>query len=466
MHSAVRLAAGATVLAACAVAAAEPLPATGALSLDDAVRIAHERNPDYRALQYALSLAALDLESARSVFRSQFTSRFDTSDRTGAMLGSTYELGVSKLSETGNRWGVDFTSSQFGDRALSELRLSYRLPFFGNPAADSLFAVDSAEIAVERHRRMLMIGSEELTARVVELYYGVVLAANAVMLERGSANVADALERAVAIKLGAGTASEADLRRAGLRAVARRRAVQVAELALDRSSMRLAVALGLPDESRLIVDDTIPDGRPEENVIPPLAQLERRALARRPELIALAAEIALLERKVDTHEPRRVPPLDVNLQVSLVGEGRRSSDTFDRYEPTIGIGFGMALGRGRDADLKHRRLALQHASAVQMRAALEDRVRIEVRDAVLLVAEIESQLETAREMNAFADEDFRRVDLRHNAGRASTEDVLEAADARAAARQRELQARIAYWIAWHRLAALVGGLSPENPENE
>jgi outer membrane protein TolC len=184
--------------------------------------------------------------------------------------------------------------------------------------------------------------------------------------------------------------------------------------------------------------------------------VETNALARRPELLALAAEIELLERKVEAHAPRVMPPLDVSLQVSLVGEGRRMSDTFDRYEPRIGIGFGMALDQGRRPDFERRRLALRHASAVQARTALEDRVRVEARDAALLLEERLGELAFAREANALADDEYRSIELRHRAGRVTTEQALEAAETHAAARHRELEARISYWVAKHRLDVFAG----------
>jgi outer membrane protein TolC len=424
------------------------------LTLGDAIDTALQRSPVYTALANDLELARLELERARDAFRTRFTSRMNSSDRTGAELGSTYEIGLSRQMQSGSSMGLGFATSSFGDTSLSELKVAYSLPLFGNPAVASRYALDSAEIETGRREQILAMGADELAARVIGDYYETVLATNRHSVAQSGRDLAEALVQVTAVRERAGTSSALDGRRARLNVAEATQRLRSSGLGVERARQRLAALIGLPIDFAFIVDDEIPAIEHTATHLDP-KRVEARALARRPELVGMRQELELLSRRAGD-AAAALPPIEVSLQWSLVGEGGNAGDSFALDEPRFGIGVNVALDRGRAQSYERRRWALQYETRRQSYIALENRVRFDVRDALLALDDALAGARIAEQQLALATDEFRVAELRYRSGSATTEEVLRVEQSLADAQLIELERRVAYWIARRRVDRLSG----------
>lgn len=443
------------MLAASAALSAVADDAPPLLTLSEAIDTALHRSPIYIALANDLDVARLDLESARNAFRTRFTSSMNSSDRTGADLGSTYEVGLSRLLESGSRWGLGFSSSQFGGEALSELKVSYSLPFFGNPAVASRYGVDLARIEEKRRAQLLAVGAEELTVRVIGSYYDAVLAANRARVADSGRDVAEALALVTTVRERAGTSTTLDARRARLRVTQASDRVRTSGLGVERARQGLAALIGMPVDRPFIVEQEVPaldDSEPVDSFV-----FEERALAMRPELVALREELDLVRSRA-REAGAETPPIDVSLQWSLVGEGGSVGESLSLDEQRFGVGVAVALDRGRAANLERRRWLLIYETRRQSCLALENQVRFESRDAVLTLDDARAAAQIAFQELVLANDEFRIAELRYRGGTATTEEALNAEQALADARLGELERRVSYWIARKRIDRASGNL--------
>ena len=131
-------------------------------------------NAEYRNLINSVEVSRLDYEKARAVFKTKLQGNVNTDARSGAEIGSTYNLGLNKRNTSGSAYGVGVYHASFGDQELSEIRFSYTLPFFQNPLTTGKFESDRAELDFRHQQRMAKIGAEELILRVLTTYYSLV----------------------------------------------------------------------------------------------------------------------------------------------------------------------------------------------------------------------------------------------------------------------------------------------------
>ena len=82
---------------ACALAETEPQR----FGLVDAIRQAFDGNHQYRSLLNSVQVAELDYEQARSAFKTKLQTSLNSDARSGAEVGSSYRLGLSKQNESG-----------------------------------------------------------------------------------------------------------------------------------------------------------------------------------------------------------------------------------------------------------------------------------------------------------------------------------------------------------------------------
>ena len=141
------------------------------LQLQDAINMALSANHGFLNLADQAQIAELDYTSARSVYKTKFASAMSSDARSGADVGSTYNIYLHKMNPSGTRYNAGYYNSSFGDRNLSELRFSYTLPLFKNPLDNNELAIDQAEINLARSKRIIEIGREELINEVISRHY-------------------------------------------------------------------------------------------------------------------------------------------------------------------------------------------------------------------------------------------------------------------------------------------------------
>ena len=81
---------------------------TEGLTVQEAIQLALDNNPDYQQLLDSVKVAKLDLELARSVFRGKLSSTASTQSRLGSDLGKNFSLAMSKRLRSGSEVEAGF----------------------------------------------------------------------------------------------------------------------------------------------------------------------------------------------------------------------------------------------------------------------------------------------------------------------------------------------------------------------
>lgn len=427
-------------------------------SLQQAVDQAMLGNHQYRNLLNSVELAELDYEKARSVFKTKLRGNVNSDARSGADVGSTYNLGLQKRNVSGSAYGVGLYHASFADKELSEIRFSYTLPFFQNPLTTGKFDSDRAELDFRHRERMAKIGAEELVLNVVTAYYNLSLADKRISLAQGEVAVAQKLLQATRIRAKTGRSSEIDLKWATLRVSQAEARRDQARFQKRKAQNHLAMTMGLDMEEPVATEPGIPAINSPELMLMTTREVESLAMQNRAELIGLGEDLDLARRKLRAAPSKRMPGLDVSLQYALIGEGTSFSDSVSFDDSRIGIGVSMDIDVFGTPDQQHRRLALFFDSTRRSYERLESEIRTAVADAVFALQDDASQLELARQSLSLADKQFRLIELKYRGGTASTQEVLEAEQELSDAGYQELTTRVNYVLSTYRVRLIAGTL--------
>jgi outer membrane protein TolC len=185
--------------------------------------------------------------------------------------------------------------------------------------------------------------------------------------------------------------------------------------------------------------------------VEPLDRLFERALAGRPELLAVEQEVRAAGAFLDAAESERLPRLTA---VASAGYARFETVARDRWVAGLGFSVPVFTGFSIDSRIDAARERLRAAEAARREVAQQ--VRHEVEKAYL-------ELETAREITrvaqaqaAVAEETLRLASQRYGAQLGSFLDLVEAEVSRTAARQAHAQAAYDFKVGLATLEYVVG----------
>jgi cobalt-zinc-cadmium efflux system outer membrane protein len=360
---AVALLAAAHSPARAAEAARAPAAAAFALTMDEAVRIALERNREVIAVRLDIEAAQLDVVAARIYPNPVASYALGNLVLIGNKQGGSVEpgffsqpvqtIGVSEIIDV---WAKRSARARAAERGVEEKRLQVE-----DALREIVYAVRSAfaDVTREQHERQL--------AREIADRYG-----DTVRVSRG--------------RFRAGDISEAELRRVELEGLRYTNAVIDADLQLDLAREKLARMMGLGSGSQLpaqVAD--LADTRRAYSV-PALISL---AMENRPDIRAAGAAHRTAEAQLDSAK-REVYP-DVSLGASYT----HSAFTVSGDNPdTLGLSLSLplplfdrnqaAIGRSSldirraDNELERLRLSVAHDVAEAVRRAGRSRALIDV----------------------------------------------------------------------------------------
>lgn len=276
-----------------------PLASGGSITLEQALTLAFERSPMVRESAARVALAEGVLLGARTypfnpVLEAERASRDDGQERT-----SDREIALSQEIEIA------------GQR--------------GKRVASASAAADAARAAFDRSR-------QELATRVASAFATVLRARELATLAAFEREVAAELAAFEQRRLdaGAGTLIDLNVTRAAEGRAERRVALARADEAAARAA--LAEVLALPVAELPFVAGTLPDAWPAP---PALAELERLALDRRSDLLALRSEVEAATARIRLERSLATPNLVIG-----VAKGREA----DREDlDTLRAGFTIPL---------------------------------------------------------------------------------------------------------------------------
>ncbi|MBZ5508854.1 MAG: TolC family protein [Acidobacteriia bacterium] len=422
------------------------------LSLQQAVAIALERNPQHKAAMAETRVAKADVKEAQSFFFPRITfseaatrsndpvyvfgtrlrqSRFTAADFALNQLNNPKPIG-NFATRFGAQWNVfDSFSTTFNTRRARELK---------SAAAERLARADQV-----------------VAYRVIQSYYGALFAARQVELAEHAASTAQAVLDQSRARFDAGTTVESDYLVAQVDLASRQQELVRARntLALAEAELNMAMGVGAAHSYQLTSGLS-------ERMLPAVTLIDSDALA--------------LKQRSDLKEvTATLRASDAGLQAARSSYGPRinvfAASELDNVSPFGNGGNNWAAGAELQIDLfsggqKAASVARARASLDRTQAlkqAAEDGIRLEVRRAYYDYDSAHQMLAVAKAAIAQAEEGLRIVTNRYRAGMNTITDLLRAEDTARNARTNYWQAVYQYFVSYASLELATGSLTSQSP---
>jgi outer membrane protein TolC len=421
------------------------------LTLEEAVRTAVRNNPLLRAQEDAAGAA----HARTGQVRAGWLPRIDFSQGFTRGTNPVYVFGTLLTQR-------QFTASNF---ALNQLNTPTPLDNFQTRLEGQVSLFDSGQtrLRVRGAKRLETAADleteqarQDLVLRVVQAYYGVLVARENLAAAREALRTAQANVERVGNLEKAGLVVASDLLSAQVfRAQMEERAIR-AENQLELSRMTLGRELGLGPQALREPAGAL--GEPPGAALS-IEEYEKAALANRPALKA-----AELEQRA-AEDNRKLTRAQFGPRIGLFADVERDAQTLGSRSGTnwtAGAKLEWNISAG-GAD----RYRLAEAEARQRQAAeqlewFRSGVRLEVRQAYLDVVAAQRRADAARASVSQAAESLRILQNRYEAGLASITDLLRAQTAQLEARTTHLAALHDWQVARAQLERAAGRLTPDS----
>jgi len=389
------------------------------LTLQQAVRIALAKNPRRKAAVADTRVSSADVREARSVLMPHVT------------FSETATRGNDPVYVFGSRLRQQrFTADDF-----SLNKLNTPLPFgnfstrFGGTC--SLFDSFASWHGVNRAKQMneaaghqLERTEQEIVFRVVNAYYGALLATKQLELaERAIKTSQSILDRSQS-RFDAGLVVESDLLSAKVRIAARQQELIRARNNLDLARAELNTALGVPVDSSFRTTEALMESALP---FPVLQDVEKLALTNRPDLKRIQSEESAQRQSVAIAKSSFGP------RVNAFAGWEMDNPTFvaggggNNWLGGVEMQIDLFQGGAKRAEL-YRERALQD-KVTAMKQVASDGVRLEVRRAYYNFDSARQEVEVARAVIAQAQNSLRINQDRYDGGLTTVTDLLGAEEA-------------------------------------
>jgi outer membrane protein TolC len=429
--------------------AQEPSP----LTLQQAVKIALEKNPERKATLAETKAASANVREARS-FLLPHVAFSETATRGNDPV---YVFG-SKL-----RQGR-FTT---GDFALNVLNTptpfgSFTTRFGGTwnlfDSFASWTAVERAESLKEAAGHQLERTDQEIVFRVVDSYYGVLLAREQLEVAEQAMKTAQAVLDRSKARFESGLVVESDFLSAHVRLATRQQELIRARNNLALARAQLSTAMGVSSDTQFEPTEIL-----AEHILPapPLEEVERRALEMRPDLKRIRSEKAAQQQSVSIAKSSFGP------RVNAFAGWEADNPTFvgggggNNWLAGIEVQFDLFRGGAKRAQLSRERAMLEKVAAIKEEAT--NRIRLEVRRAYYDLDAARQQVEVARAVIAQSQESLRINQNRYEAGLSTITDLLGAEEAARRSQTDYWEAVYRFQTGYANLELATGTLNSQSP---
>ena len=443
----------ATLWLPCVSASAQQDAQPSSLTLQQAVTIALEKNPLRKMALADTKAASAGIREARSSLMPHLS------------FSETATRGDDPVFAFGSKLRQRrFTTADF---ALNQLNSP--LPF-GNFATRfggswnlfdsfaSWHGINQAKQMNEAATHQLDRTNQEIVFRVVSSYNDVLLAAKELEVAEQSAKTAHSIMDRSQARFDSGLTVESDLLTAKVRMAARQQEVIRAKNNLEVALAQLNMAMGMPLDSPF----QLTGGSAERTFsIPALQDVEKQALANRPDLKRIASEEAAQRQSVSIAKSSFGP------RVNAFAGWEMDNPTFvaggggNNWLGGIEVQFDIFQGGAKRAELS-RQHALED-KVVAMKQAAGDAVRLEVTRAYYEMDANRQQIEVARAAIAQAQESLRINQDRYDSGLITITDLLGAEDAARRSQTDYWEAVYHFQTSYANLELASGSLNPQSP---
>lgn len=433
-------------------AAQEAGPGTP-LSLQQAVAMALEKNPQRRAAFAETKAAASDVRTARSFLLPQIAFSETATRGTDPVYVFGGKLRQQRFTAQDFAVNVLNTPEPFGNFSS---RLSARWDLFDSLA--SWHSVRQAERMNDAAKRKLERAEQEVEFRVIESYYGALLAKKQREVAEQAMRTAQAILERSRNRYEAGVSVESDHLSAQVRLASRKQELIRAENNLGLALAQLGIALGHSTESGFAPADEL-----SERNLPALnlEQAEGQAADGRPDLKGIRSAEAAQQQNVAMAKASFGP------RINAFADWQADNPTFaaggggNNWLAGIELRIELFQGGARRAKLAHERAIEEKLGALRESAA--DAVRLEVRRAYYDMDAARRQVEVARLAIDEAKESLRINQNRYEAGLQTISDLLAAEEAAHRAQTEYWETLCRYYTSYAAVELAGGTLGPDSP---
>ena len=423
------------------------------LSLQQAVNIALEKNPLRKAALADTKASSAGVQEARSLLAPHitFSEAATRGDDPVYVFGSklrqarftTNDFALNRL----NRPSAigDFTTRFGGTWNLFDSFSSWR----------GLNRAKEMDIAA---RHQLERTEQEVLFRVVQSYYGVLLASKQVEVDEQAEKTARAIIDQTQTRYDAGLVVEADLLSAKVRLASREQELIRARNNLALSVAQLDTAMGVPADTQYQPADALAEGN---LVVASLPDVEQKALTTRPDLKRIESQRSAQELSVAIAKSSFGPRLnafggwEMDNPTFLAGGGANS------WVGGIELQIDLFNGGAKKAALSRERAAAEKIAALKQ--AAEDGVRLEVRQAYYDQDSSRQQIEVARASISQAQESLRINQNRYDGGLLTVTDLLGSEETVRRSQGDYWQAVYQFHVSYANLELASGTLNMQSP---
>jgi len=400
----------------------------GPLTLDEAIALAFEQNPDLGAATERIGEAQARVGEATSAFFPQISTRlsYTRTDNPAQAFGMI--LAQRRFSS-----GIDFndpgTTQNFRPEIIGALPL-----FRGGQDVQRRVAAVLGVEAAQLERNALR---NALADAVVAAYYALLAAPEQVDVTRASIEAVESALAQARARYESGAALKSDTLSLEVRLAAAHEANVRAHNAVELARTGLRVLLALPADAPVkvvAVHQTSGAAVPADFV-----EALRLAIAHRPEIQAAARGVAMREHELRAERAAYLPRIDA---VASYGQDNTDLEFSGRQDSwMVGATAELDLFSGfRTAQrVQGAKRLLAEARQTERKTRLE--VERDVRTAFLTYQEASERARVTEAAVAAAEEALRLVEAQYQAGTVTVTRYLEAEVARTDARSRAIAAR-------------------------
>ena len=298
---------------------------------------------------------------------------------------------------------------------------------------------------------------QEIVFRVVSSYYDVLLAAKELEVAEQSSKTAQAIMGRSQARFDSGLTVESDLLTAKVRMAARQQEVIRARNTLEVARAQLNTAMGMPIDSPFQITEALAE---RTLPAPVLGEVEKQALANRPDLKQIASEEAAQRQSVSVAKSAFGPRVNAFAGWEMDNPTFVSGGGGNNWLGRIEVQFDIFQGGAKRAELSRQR-ALEE-KVVAMKQAASDVVRLEVRRAYYETDANRQQIEVARAAIAQAQESLRINQDRYESGLTTITDLLGAEDAARRSQTDYWEAVYHFQVSYANLELASGSLNPQS----
>jgi outer membrane protein len=423
------------------------------ITLQQAVNVALEKNPERKAALADTRAASEGVKEARASLlpRVQFSETITDGNDPVYVFGS--KLRQQRFTNADLALNVLNTPTPLSNYAT---RFGGTWNLFDSFA--SWHAVNRAERAKDAAGHQLERTDQEIVFRVIDAYYGELLAKSEVGVAEEAMKTAQSILDRSKNRFESGIAVESDYLSAQVRVATRKQELVRAQNNLSLSRSELSIAMGLRAASEFDAADTLND-----RTLPAISldAAEKLAVQKRPDLGRVRSEEAAQRQSVSMAKSSFGP------RVNAFADWEADNPTFvsggggNNWVAGVEISFDLFQGGAKRAQLSREQALLDKVVATRDMAT--DAVRLEVRRAYFDLDSARQQIDVIRSSIAEAQESLRMNQDRYDAGLLTITDLLASEDAAHRAKSDYLQALYRYYTGYANLELASGTLSPRSP---